>query len=203
MESNLTKQLDYWRGKFGDDYILRNSGMDVFYRRKKFFERIVKETNPTTILEIGCNIGGNLKIISEIDPEIQLFGIEPNKKALEIARKNSPNAKITEKSVFELSKKSKFDLVFTSGVLIHIADNDLKKALVKIYEASLKYILAIEYYALERITIPYRGLSDALFKRPYDMEYLNLFPNLGVIHQGFLTKSQGFDDCIFWLFEKK
>ena len=199
-----TKQLSYWTGKFGNEYIKRNSDMDFFAKRKKFFKNLLlKYLDVKSILEIGCNIGGNLLVLKEINPDLEIVGIEPNKKAAKIARKNLPTAKILKESVFDIDFNERFDLVFACGVLIHVADGDLENALAKIYNASKKYILAIEYYSDKKSTIPYRGLSDALFRRPYDKEYLSLFPGLKIIREGFLNKSQGFDNCKFWVFKKR
>ncbi len=198
-----TKQLSYWQGKFGDDYISRNSDWDFFAKRKPFFKKLMKKySDIQTALEVGCNVGRNLEIIKSVKSDIKLFGLEPNKKAAKIARNNLAGETILEKSIFEIRWKNKFDLVFTAGVLIHIGNDDITCAMSKIYHASKKYILAIEYYWPERKIIPYRGLGDALFKRPYDKEYLDLFPRLKIVSKGSLNMSQGFDNCKFWLFEK-
>lgn len=200
---NSTKQLGYWKGKFGDDFIRRNSDKRYFTKRKSFFEQIIKKYKIKSILEVGCNIGGNLKIISEIDPSIKLTAIEPNKKAISIARKNVPKAEIIDGNIFNIKIDRKFDLVFTSVVLIHIADQDLPKALEKIYKASKKYILAIEYYSKKTEVVLYRGLADALFKRPYNEIYLNQFPTLKLIESKRLTIRRSFARCKYFLFEKK
>ena len=202
-QKNSTKQLGYWTGKFGNDFIKRNSDTKYFAKRKSFFEQIVKKYNIRSILEIGCGIGGNLKIIAEIDPSIKLAAIEPNKKAISIARKNIPKAEIIDGNIFNVNIARKFDLVFTSVVLIHIADEDLPIALEKIYKASSKYILAIEYYSKKRKVVLYRGLVDALFKRPYDEVYLNKFPALKMIESKRLTTRRSFARCKYFLFEKK
>src|SRR3990167_4813247 len=90
-----TKQLSYWTGKFGNEYIKRNSDMDFFAKRKNFFKKLLLQyPDIKSILEIGCNIGGNLMVLYELDPSLEIVGIEPNKKAAKIARKYLPTAKI-------------------------------------------------------------------------------------------------------------
>lgn len=198
-----TPQLDYWRGKFGDDYTRRNADLSLFRKRKKFFkELLAKHEEIKSILEIGCNIGGNLLVLREISDRIKLSGIEPNKTAATMAKKLVPESTILIKSIFELEWNKKFDLVFTSGVLIHIADRDIARAIKKMYKASSNYLLSIEYYSAKRKTVEYRGLKDALFKRPFDKEWLSLYPRLELVSSGFLTPSQGFDNCHWWLFKK-
>lgn len=198
-----TKQLKYWEGKFGEEYIKRNSDIQVFLKRKTFFTNILKKYKDIrSILEVGCNIGGNLYTINQINDKYNLCGIEPNKKAYEMAKKLYPYASFLKTNVFELSSKIKYDLVFTSGVLIHISNKDLEQALKKIYKVSNKYILTIEYYSKFRKVIPYRNLTDALFKRPYDKEWLNIFPNIQIIEKGYLDNRNGFDRSNWWLFKK-
>ena len=68
--------------------------------------------------------------------------------------------------------------------------------------SSKKYILSIEYYSDKIQSIPYRGLKDALFKRPFSFTWQKQYPSLSIINQGFLTKDQGFDNCHWWLFQK-
>ncbi len=198
-----TKQLDYWKGEFGNQYIERNSDTALFEKRKSFFKSLLKRhSDVKSILEIGCNIGGNLRILHTLNPSLKLTGIEPNKKAAHRAQQELPFAAIVEKSSLDITWQKKFDLVFTCGVLIHIADNELQETIHTMYNASKKYLLSIEYYARQKETILYRGLSDALFKRPYDQEYLQLYPPLQILEQGFLDKENGFDASTFWLFGK-
>lgn len=198
-----TKQLSYWQGTFGDYYTDRTFDSKMFIRRKKFFNKFLKNFDAIdSVLEVGCNVGRNLEILKAIKPELSVWGIEPNTKAFRIACKSLSGSRIFKKSIFDIKWSNKFDLVFTAGVLIHIGDEDSEKAIRKICEASRRYILAIEYYSKKRVAVLYRGLEDALYKRPYDKEFLGLFPKLKIKYMGKLDQVDGFDDCKFWLFEK-
>ena len=63
--------------------------------------------------------------------DVEIYALEPNAKARETLKKN---IEITEDKIFNGSAKdlpidsSKIDLVFTSGVLIHIAPEDLQSS---------------------------------------------------------------------------
>lgn len=198
-----TKQLEYWQGKFGDEYIKRNSDLRLFSKRRPFFKKLLSaHPDISSILEVGCNIGGNLHVLQSINSQLRLSGIEPNEQAVKAAQKNLPKALISHTTVFDVRGENLYDLVFTSGVLIHIADKDFKKALQTINRLSRKYILSIEYYASARQPIQYRDLTDALFKRPYDKEWLAINKQLTIIDSGFLDMSSGFDNCHWWLFKK-
>src|SRR3989344_4232986 len=150
-----TKQLDYWQGEFGSAYSQRNADLTIFAKRKKFFKHLLtRYADIQSLLEVGCNIGGNLFILGKIKPELKLFGIEPNRSAVKTAQNLIKNAELTRKNASEINEKDTYDLVFTSGVLIHIGDTDLPKTLTNMYNASKKYLLTIEYYATTRIVIP-------------------------------------------------
>lgn len=197
------KQLSYWQGKFGDDYIQRNADTKFFQKRKPFFAALLrKHKDIKSILEIGCNIGGNLQVLQEINPKLHLTAIEPNEQAAKTAQKNVPTSKIINTDASKITFENVFNLVFTAGVLIHIGDDNLDQTLRNMHKASSRYILTIEYYSSTRTSIPYRGLDDALFKRPFDKEWLRLFPDLKMLETGFVGTDKGFDDCHWWLFKK-
>jgi hypothetical protein len=87
------------------------------------------------------------------------------------------------------------------NVLIHIAPADLRGALAEIRRVARRWILAVEYFSDEPVTVPYRGLEDALFKRNWCRDWLELDPALRIAWTGSLDRDAGFDDCRFWLFE--
>jgi hypothetical protein len=72
----------------------------------------------------------------------------------------------------------------------------------EIVRASRRYILCGEYFAAEETEVPYRGHSGALFKRNYGRLYQDLFPDLDLIEEGFLPRSDGWDDVTWWLFKR-
>ncbi|MBJ26643.1 MAG: methyltransferase type 11 [Rhodospirillaceae bacterium] len=202
------KQLEFWRGEFGDLYIGRNTPEDVVYpSRVEMWKKILSvfPDLPSSILEVGSNIGNNLKILDQL-LDVEIYALEPNAKARETLKKN---IEITEDKIFNGSAKdlpidsSKIDLVFTSGVLIHIAPEDLQSSCAEIYRVSRRYILSIEYFNPTPIQIPYRGHDGVLFKRDFGSFWIENFPNLKVIDYGFFWKPQtGLDNLTWWLFQK-
>lgn len=50
--------------------------------------------------------------------------------------------------------------------------------------------------------VPYRGESDALFRRDYGRIYRRLFPELTVRREGSLAPEDGFDRVTWQLLEK-
>lgn len=197
----MDNQLEIWKGEFGVSYTDRNR---VDYRlRLPAFRRILEDLSISQVLEVGCNLGHNLMALSELLKECDLVGVEPNRYALEQARLSVPKAGLLHGDAFDLPfKDGVFDLVFTSGVLIHISQRNLPAALSEIYRVSRRYILAIEYFAEEETMIPYRGYTNLLWKRDFLKHFQSQFPDLRLIRSGHLGLEDGFDRTHYWLLEK-
>src|SRR5206468_1262190 len=96
-------------------------------------------------------------------------------------------------------KDGLFDLVFTAGVLIHVAPVHLPKAMAEIHRVSRRWIVGIEYSAEEQTTVQYRGYDNLLWKRDFGKEYQTQFPDLTLIRHGIEPK---WENSNWWLFEK-
>lgn len=133
----------------------------------------------------------------------ELFGVEPNKLAREDARRSNPSLQIAAGHAFSLPyDKGSFGLAFTCGVLIHISPDDLDLAMTEIYEASSRYILAVEYGAEEVTPVLYRGHEQLLWKSDFAEQYQSLFQDLRLIRHGFWGPDDGLDNTHWWLLEK-
>ena len=76
-----------------------------------------------------------------------------------------------------------WDLVFTSGLLIHINPDDLNTALREIYRCTSEYIWGFEYYADKYSEIIYRGRRDLLWKADFAKLYQNEFIDLELVKE--------------------
>ena len=76
-----------------------------------------------------------------------------------------------------------FDLVFTSGVLIHIAPSDLPVALTEIHRCTKNWIWGLEYYAPGMTEVVYRGNQNLLWKTDYARLYLDSFGDLELLRE--------------------
>ena len=118
-----TEQERFWAGEFGDAYTGRNeqgvaSNIALFARALRVTQSI------STVFEIGTNRGLNLDALTALLPSTELHGIEINAKAAEKARERHP--KIRTGSVIDPGDLGgPYELVFTKGVLIHIAPEKL------------------------------------------------------------------------------
>ncbi len=204
------KQLDTWSSEFGADYVSRNQATaQAIEQRKKAFSVIFKHIPapdaPASILEAGSNIGINIHALAQITDAV-LHAVEPNEEALNtlIASEIIPPERALNGSLKALPfDDGSIDLVFTSGVLIHVPDDALDQAVSEILRVSGRYILTLEYFSPKPLSIPYHGHNDLLFKRDYGSLFLDACSDLEYVADGFFWKRvTGLDDLNWWLFQK-
>lgn len=196
-----TRLEELWAGEFGNAYIERNASVGA--GRDAFWQTWVYRLAPRTALEVGCNVGANLVWLARLLGAQNVAGADVNEQALEIARGAAPGADLRQANAGALPfEDGAFDLVFTTGVLIHIPTAGLAAAMAEIVRCSSRYVLCGEYFAEEETEVLYRGERGALFKRDYGRLYRESFPDLDLIEQGFLPREGGaWDDVTYWVFE--
>lgn len=137
-------------------------------------------------MELGSNIGMNLKAIHFLLPLARLSAVEINQTAAAECRKITGNSgEVFEMSILDFHSDKKWDFVFTSGVLIHINPDFLDRAYEVLYESSKKYVYVSEYYNPTPVEINYRGYSDRMYKRDFAGELMEKYKDLKLIHYGF------------------
>jgi pseudaminic acid biosynthesis-associated methylase len=197
---NDTPQLALWRSEFGRAYTDRNDHDKP--ERALAWRRLLEGIEPRRVLEVGCNVGWNLVYLSRLGLR-ELYGVEPQADALARARARNPDFNFLSGTAFDLPMHDRAcDLVFTSGVLIHIAGDTLGTALDEIYRVSRRWIAAIEYDAPVEQEIEYRGHAGALWKRDHGAAWQARHPELRLIRRLELGAELGYDDCTAHLFEK-
>jgi len=135
------------------------------------------------VLEVGCNVGNQLLLLKEMG-YTNLWGIELQDYAVEIARKRTSGINIVKGSAFDIPYKDAFfDLVFTSGVLI--------------------YIWGFEYYSPDGYQmINYRGENDLLWKTDFAELFLDRFTDLRLVRKEVLPYRSNDNLDIMYLLEK-
>jgi pseudaminic acid biosynthesis-associated methylase len=209
-----TPQIETWTGEFGRDYTDRNAlgveqlnalclsnyGVSRKSLNQDFLSGIRKEAR---ILEVGCNMGNQLLLLKEMGFQ-NLHGIEIQPYALEKARARVPGASLSEATAFDIPyADGYFDLVFTSGVLIHIAPDDLPRAIKEIHRCSRSYIWGLEYHAPEMTEVNYRGHDQLLWKMDYPKFYLQQFADLELVKSQELPYLQDGNTDVMFLLRKK
>ena len=197
--------VDFWKGKFGDEYQARNDGDGIgareglWYDILAFFPHrdVTGKPQVGSMLEIGAGCGNNLSALSRLG-EGPLCAVEPNRWA---------RAKLKDRGLETYDGTAatpgrSADLVFTSGVLIHVPPEGLLAACQGIYDASTRYIVSIEYFADEPEEKLYRGHAGKLWKRDFGGFWLDNF-QLSVLGCGFAWKrTTGLDNLTWWAFSK-
>jgi pseudaminic acid biosynthesis-associated methylase len=190
-----------WQGNFGDEYTARNA--DAANGRLPFWKDLLSTIEVQRVLEVGCNLGANLRWLASLLPPHHVYGIDVNNTALAQLRRDVPTVNAVWSTARSLPFRDRFfDLVYTTGVLIHQPQATLPEVMTEIVRCSSRYVLAGEYYAPEFTEVPYRGQEGALFKLDFGAEYTRLFPELKLVRKGFLPRGSGWDDITWWLLER-
>lgn len=205
MSGYLTPQEAFWAGAFGNNYTKRNQGERLVASNASLFQRLLaKAAPPASILELGANIGLNLAALRQLLPQAHLAAVEINPEAVAQLRL-LPEVEVFHESLLGFSPPRAYDLVFTKGVLIHIAPEHLARVYDLMYQASQRYVALAEYYNPTPVSIPYRGHADRLFKRDFAGELLDRFPDLRLVDYGFVYHRDPChpqDDLTWFLMEK-
>ena len=176
------EQIDTWRADFGTQYTDRNPHtcpeLEKLYEenygvsRAELNERFVGGLNRDfRILEVGTNVGAQLACLKDMGFE-RLYGVEIQSYAITKARELHPDLKIVQANALNIPfDDNAFDMVFTSGVLIHIPPADLQQMLDEVCRCTRRYVWGFEYYASEHTEIDYRGNRDLLWKGDFVDQY--------------------------------
>ena len=208
-----------WGSDFGDAYQRRNgSSWPSIKNRSRLFGDIFQAMEnankanpspqpfPTSVIEVGGGCGDNLRAIDMIYERsrqpIRLMSCDPN----EAARKAM--ADVATVMPGDLSAlpygDDAADLVFTSGVLIHVPPADLPRAMAEIYRVAKRWILSIEYFNNVPEEIKYRDRDGMMWRCDWGEAWLAQFPTLKPIGNGFCWKrTTGLDNVHWNLFEKE
>jgi len=202
-------QLDRWAGDFGNAYINRNPDSDELLRiRLATWAPILRAmigAPPSSILEVGSNIGANLHALRLL-AQAELFALEPNPEARKVLANRGwvAESNILDGSAMKIDlPDGAVDMAFTSGVLIHVSPDDLEQACREIYRVARTYVVCIEYFSEAPRAIPYRGHDDMLFIRDFGGYYMDLFPDLKLLDYGFIwSRATGHDSLTWQVFRK-
>jgi pseudaminic acid biosynthesis-associated methylase len=213
MDGHRTSQTNRWSSEFGKSYTDRNpmtvEEMDELYRanfgvtRTALNERFLGELDRgIRILEVGANVGTQLRCLRALGFQ-ELYGIELQQYAVDQAHADSTRINLIRGSAFDVPfRDGFFDLVFTSGVLIHIGPDDIGRALDEIHRCSRRWIWGYEYYADALTEIEYRGEQNLMWKADYPKLYTERFPDLRLVQQEILPYVSSEQRDVMFLLER-
>ena len=108
----------------------------------KFIGDLTISLKCSSVLEIGCNAGNDLKLFSE---SIKVNGLDYNEKIIDIAKKRFPAFDFKKGSVTNMPyEDSSIDLVFTHGFFNYLKDDMIDDAVAEMYRVAKKYIVNCE-----------------------------------------------------------
>jgi pseudaminic acid biosynthesis-associated methylase len=202
-----TPQEDFWAGEFGAAYIGRNSSDALLASNLHFFSHALRSAGPIqSCLELGANVGMNLKALRLLYPDIALEAVEINVEAARALGTAIGADNVHNSSIFDYEPSKAFDLVLIKGVLIHTHPDMLPVAYEKIHRSCERYVLLAEYYNPSPVAVPYRGHADRLFKRDFAGDLLDRYAELALRDYGFVyRRDPAFpqDDVTWFLLEKR
>lgn len=134
--------------------ILQNTHDQALRRRARLLISNLNLKGDEKVLDAGCGDGYYIKILLEIYPNLEIYGIDIDPKALEAARRNlekelrTKKLKIYEKSITETGFQDNFfDAAFSSEVLEHVP-NDIEalNEIKRVIKVDKKYIVTVPNY---------------------------------------------------------
>ena len=110
----------------------------------KFMTDLARSLHCTSILEIGCGTGIDLRKFGD---SFEIHGVDLNGIALELARKNIPKGKFYKENIIKLPfDNASIDFVFTHKLLNYLNDDILDDGVKEMFRVAKKYIVNCELF---------------------------------------------------------
>lgn len=136
-----------------DDWIDNCWSLQKSHSHRSFLIEAISKFNPTSVLEIGCNYGPNLRLLNESIPGIEMYGVDINPLAIQkgnewLLQNEISNIKLLEGKADELGQfqDKSFDVVFTDAVLIYIGPDKIETVIKDLIRITRKALILVEWY---------------------------------------------------------
>ncbi len=169
------------------------------FRNSNLNNLIISKISKDEILDIGCGSGSLITSLNAAGKKS--FGIEPNKKIIQLAKKINPKTKILRGKAEDINKiiKEKIEAIVVIDVLEHIEDDELMiKKLNKQLISKGNLIIVVPAYSFlygerDRNQGHYRRYSkkkliSLLFKNGFKIDLVRYWNMLGVFPYFFYEK---------------
>ncbi|KKM70072.1 hypothetical protein LCGC14_1444360 [marine sediment metagenome] len=211
-----SKQSQAWASEFGKEYTDRNNmsieEMDTMYEKQYGISRsdmnhqfLGYMDRNIRILEVGSNIGLQLQFLQKAGFK-NLYGIEISPYAVELSKSLTKNVNIIQGYAQDMPfKDNYFDVVFTSGVLIHINPDEVSDIMREMYRCTMFFIWGFEYFSYELQAIKYREAketTDLLWKADFPKLFRRSFPDLVLIKETRFKYLQDENEDVMYLLGK-
>jgi len=159
-EHTMNYDDEFWK-KYADENASR-----VNEEFAKFIANLASSLHCTSILEIGCGTGIDLK---EFKEPFEVNGLDLNDHALSLARKSIPNVNFKNGDITKMPyEDSSIDFIFTHKLLNYLDDETLDTCVAELFRVSKKYILNCELFGESEKSINENMKSRNMLKRWMD-----------------------------------
>jgi len=175
---NNIQGAKYWKNrKLDDDYCDWRTNNENWIKeyweskdhshRKQIISILRKLDHWDSLLDIGCNCGTNLRLISEKFKDKKLTGMDINKWALNFGRKNLSGVKFIEGNIEKKFpfKDKEFSCSLIDAVLMYIDDKNIETVISEINRVTKKVIILCEWYDINKLGV----LNGGHYARNYSI----------------------------------
>ena len=167
----------FWK-KWGNSFDHEPMQRAIYPQHRWILQKLI-EVKPKKFLEIGCGFGRNIKYIAENYPyKLKIIGVDFSDSMLVNAKKYLGKIQTKNKKI-ELVKAnvinspfpdSKFDVVLSHGVLMHIKPDNIKNVVSELFRVTKNYAIVIEQNdKLNPLRQkPYQKINFYTFTYPYE-----------------------------------
>ena len=128
-ENKLNYSKEFW-DKYADENKSRNN-----VEFTKFITELARSLHCTSILEIRCGTGIDLK---KFDDSFEIHGVDLNEHALELARENIVKGKFYRENIQKLPfEDASVDFVFTHKLLNYLDDETVDKGVSEMFRVKI------------------------------------------------------------------
>ena len=129
--------------KFWDEYAKENESR---YNEEfaKFVRDLATSLRCTSVLEIGCGTGIDLRLFPET---FLIHGVDLNDNAIKIAKEKLSIANFKNNTIAELPfEDSSIDFVFTHGLMNYLDEETIEKGIAEMFRVSKRWIMNCEKF---------------------------------------------------------
>ena len=125
--------------------IIMRQGAKPLHAQHKILYETILGLNPIDLHEVGCGWGDHLANLLLLDRDITTYGSDISQKQIDVTLERHPWADVWQHDI-TIGPVEKVELVYTSAVLLHLSDDNLKKAVLNITISARRYILMEENF---------------------------------------------------------
>lgn len=132
----------YWESQGG--YLATEGISDAHVAVEARLESLLKEINPSSVLDVGCGRGRLARKLAEWVPNAKYYGLDLGTAQIAETRKARPDGTFYQSRVQDFHPKRKWDLVMSSEVLMHVPPADMP-AVAETLKRAARRLLLIEW----------------------------------------------------------